>query len=99
MGQGTSKESETVRSWGRKVECGVNTWRRCSSKAVAFSESLFAQPPSDVRTGVMDTWGRLKPLVAFQREMSSGERDVIYVSKVAFRASLKAACKSRFRRL
>ena len=31
--------------------------------------------------------------------MSSGESDVIYFSKVAFRASLKAAYKFRFRRL
>jgi hypothetical protein len=41
----------------------------------------------------------LKPLVAFHREVSSGESDVIYFSKVAFRASLKAACRFRFKRL
>jgi hypothetical protein len=48
---------------------------------------------------VIDTWGRLKPLVAFQREVSSGERDVMYFSKVAFWVSLKAACKFLFKRL
>jgi hypothetical protein len=69
----------------------VNTWRRYSPKAIAFSISLFAQLPSDVRTGGIDTWGRLKPLVAFQREKSSGESDVIYFSNMTFRASLKAA--------
>jgi hypothetical protein len=61
--------------------------------------SLFAQLPSDVRDGGIDTWGSLKPLVAFQREVSSGESEVIYFSKVAFLASLKAACKFHFRRL
>jgi hypothetical protein len=68
-------------------------------KSRTFSISLFAQLPSDVRTGYIDTWGHLKSLVAFQREVSSGESDVIYFSKVAFRASLKAVCKFRFRRL
>jgi hypothetical protein len=61
--------------------------------------SLFAQLPSDTRIGGIDTWGRLNPLVAFQREVSSGESDVMYFSKVAFRVSLKAACKFLFKRL
>ena len=58
-------------------------------KTVA-SVSLFAQLPSDFRIGRIDTWGLLKLLVAFHREVSSGESDVINCSKVAFRAFLKA---------
>jgi len=38
-----------------------------SPKAVAFSVSLFAQLPSDFRIEGIDTWGRLKHLVAFHR--------------------------------
>jgi len=52
-------------------------WRRCSPKAVAFSMSTLAQLSFDVRTVGMETWGRLKPLLAFQREVSSGKSDVI----------------------
>ena len=35
----------------------------------------------------IDTWGRLKLLVAFHGEVSSGESGVIYCSKAAFPAS------------
>ena len=42
----------------------------------------------------IDAWGLLKPLVAFQIEVSSDERDVIYFSKVAFRAFLNAVLGS-----
>ena len=72
---------------------------RMIPKPAAFSMSLFAQLPSDFRNGGIDTGGSLKLIVAFHRELSSGESDVTYCSKTAFRASLKAACKFRFRRL
>ena len=86
MGQITSWEPETTRSLGWKDDCGVNTCRRWSPKAAAFSVSLFAQLPSDFRIGGIDTWGILKLLVAFHREVSSDRNK--YEVKMNFSISM-----------
>ena len=57
---------------------------------------LFAKLSSDFPIGGIDTWGLLKLLVAFLREVSSGECDVINCSKVAFRAYFRTVCRFLF---
>ena len=82
---------------GRRVrrEHLAEVSRKCRSLLM----SLLAQLPSEFRTGGIDNWGRLKPLVALHSEESSGESDVRKWAKLALRVSLSAVCSFRFGRL